>query len=96
MRAFALLATGAASAVLAACATDAPPEPVVRIVEVKVPVAIACVPPTLGDPTPYVDTDEALKSAAGPEDRFQLLAAGRIQRNARLSKVEPVIKGCRQ
>jgi hypothetical protein len=79
-----------------ACATKAPPEPVIRTVEVKVPVPVACVPKALGDPTIYVDTDAALKSAAGPEDRFQLLAAGRIQRNQRLAQVEPVIKGCRQ
>jgi hypothetical protein len=79
-----------------ACATKAPPEPVVRTVEVKVPVPVACVPASLGAPPAYVDTDAALKSAAGPEDRFQLLAAGRIQRNQRLAQVEPVIKGCRQ
>lgn len=82
--------------VMAACATQAPSEPVVRTVEVKVPVSLACVPPSLATPPAYVDTDSALKSAAGPEDRFQLLAAGRIQRNQRLAQVEPVIKGCRQ
>lgn len=82
--------------VMAACATQAPPEPIVRTVEVKVPVPVACVPDGLGEPTAFVDTDAALKSAAGPEDRFQLLAAGRVQRNQRLAQVEPVIKGCRQ
>lgn len=80
----------------AGCATDAPPEPVVRVVEVKVPVSVGCVPATLSEPAPYVDTDEALKTAAGPEDRFQLLAAGRIQRNARLAGLEPVIAQCRK
>jgi len=89
------LAVAMASA-CAACATKAPPEPIVRTVEVKVPVPVECVPAGLTVPPVYVDTDAALKAAAGPEDRFQLLAAGRIQRNQRLAQVEPVIKGCRQ
>lgn len=89
-----LLAVALTSA-CAACTHTAPPEPVVRTVEIKVPVPVTCVPASLAEPTTYVDTDEALKSAAGPEDRFQLLAAGRIQRNARLSRVEPVIAACR-
>ena len=84
------------SSACTACTHTAPPEPVVRTVEIKVPVPVTCVPASLGEPTGYVDTDEALKSAAGPEDLFQLLAAGRIQRNQRLARVEPVIKGCRQ
>lgn len=80
----------------AACASQAPPEPIVRAVEVRVPVAVTCVPSGLSEPPAYIDTDAALKSAAGPEDRFQLLAAGRIQRNQRLAQVEPVVAGCRQ
>lgn len=81
----------------AACASTktAPPEPVVKIVEVKVPVARSCVPKTLGAPPRYVDTDAALRGAAGPEDRYQLLYAGRKQRVARAGEVEPVITGCR-
>lgn len=80
---------------LAACGATASPEPIVRTVEVKVPVAVSCVPPTLGDEPVYVDTDAGLRAAAGPEDRFQLMAAGRIQRNAWLARVRPVLKGCR-
>lgn len=96
-KALLFLAITSMSAVLSGCGTTkAPPEPVIRTVEVKVPVAIACVPLGLAEPPAYVDTDAALKSAAGPEDRFQLLAAGRIQRAQRLAQVEPVIKGCRQ
>lgn len=79
----------------AACATQAPPEPVVRVVQIKVPVAASCVPASTPEPGAYVDTDAALRLAAGPEDRFQLLAAGRIQRNQRLAIVEPVLRGCR-
>lgn len=87
---FALLAM-----VLAGCATKAPPEPIIKVVEVKVPIAIDCVPKGTPEPGAYVDTDAALKAAAGPEDRFQLIAAGRIQRNQRLAIVEPILRGCR-
>lgn len=90
------IGAGAICLSLSACATPQAPEPIVKIVEVKVPVAIECVPKNLPDPPRYVDTDEALKKAAGAEDRFVLLAAGRIQRSQRLAKVEPVIAGCRK
>lgn len=81
----------------AACSTakTAPPEPVVKIVEVKVPVSRSCVPKALGAPPSYVDSDAALRKAAGLEDRYQLLYAGRKQRVARAGEVEPVINGCR-
>jgi len=84
----------AAAILLAGCAST-PPEPVIVTKEVKVPVAVACVPTKTPEPPAYVDTDAALKSAAGPEDRFQLLAAGRIQRNQRLAVLEPVLRSCR-
>ena len=80
---------------LAACGHTAQPEPVVRIVELKVPVAVSCVPAGLGEEPEYVDTDAKLRAAAGAEDRFQLLAAGRVQRENWLSAVRPVLKGCR-
>lgn len=85
----------AAALLLAGCATTAPPEPVIRTVEVRVPVAIQCVPKGMPEPPAYVDTDAALKSAAGPEDRFQLLAAGRIQRMQRQAVTEPILRTCR-
>ena len=84
--AVALAATG--------CATT-PPEPVIVTKEVRVPVAVACVPAKTPEPPAYVDTDAALKSAAGPEDRFQILAAGRIQRMQRQAITEPIIRACR-
>ena len=85
----------AACLMLGGCATTAPPEPVIVVKEVLVPVAIDCVPKTLGPPPKYADTKEALRAAAGPEDRYQLVAAGREQRIARLGEVEPVITACR-
>lgn len=79
---------------LAGCSTVRP-EPVVDTVTVGVPVARSCVPPALGEAPAYIDTDAALKAAGGPEDRYQMVIAGRVQRNARLGEVEPVVKGCR-
>jgi type IV pilus biogenesis protein CpaD/CtpE len=85
----------AAALSLAACASTQAPEPIVRVIETKVPVAVSCVPASLGDEPAYVDTSETLRAAAGPEDRFQMIAAGRIQRDAWLAKVRPVLKACR-
>lgn len=82
---------------LAACATTPPPvpEPIIKIQTVYVPgPALACVPKELlGAPT-YVDSDQALLSAADAAERFQLLFAGRMQRDARLREIEPVISSC--
>lgn len=91
-----IMAAGLAACLsLAACATTTPPEPAVKIVEVRVPVPISCVPKDLGPEPTYVDTNEALKSAAGPEDRYQLLAAGRVQRKQRSAETEPILTRCR-
>jgi hypothetical protein len=78
---------------LAACAT-AKPEPVVRVVEVKVPIAVSCVPDTLRAEPAYPDTDAALKGAPGAADRYQIIAAGRLLRIQRAAEVEPIIKAC--
>ncbi len=84
----------AALLLLTACAHQ-PSEPVIRTIEVKVPVAVSCVPNTFpGEPT-FPDTDAALRSAPGAADRYQLIAAGRLLRIARLSELETVVKGCR-
>lgn len=80
--------------VLGACA-HATPEPVVRTVEVKVPVATPCVPNSIRPRPTYPDTKEALKKSPGPAERYQLLAAGRLLRDQRLAEIEPVISACR-
>jgi hypothetical protein len=77
----------------AGCATK--PETIVRTVEVKVPVVASCVPKTLASAPAYPDSDAALKAAPGAAERYVLLAAGRLLRTQRLSKVEPIIAGCR-
>lgn len=79
--------------VLTGCATTQ--EPTVRTVYVDRPVALECVPANL-DPAPtYPDTNEALKQAPDAADRYALIAAGRLLRDARLAELEPVILTCR-
>lgn len=78
---------------LVACATK--PEPVVKTVEVTVPVVVACVPKGLGAPPTYPDTASALKGAPDAAARYVLLAAGRLLRQQRLAELEPVVEHCR-
>lgn len=88
----------AAALLLAGCAggPKPTPEPIVVVKEVKVPVMMSCIPAKLGGEPDYVDTDEKLRAAAGPEDLLQMLYAGRKQRISRAGEVEPVIKICRK
>lgn len=81
---------------LAGCATKPTerPEPIIRTVEIRVPVAAHCVPATLSPAPAYPDTDAALKSAAGPDERYWLVVAGRLIRIARLGELETVVAGC--
>jgi hypothetical protein len=53
------------------------------------------VPRNLPPAPRYPDTDQALRSAAGAADRYQLLAAGRLLRQRRLEDLERVIAACR-
>lgn len=78
---------------LTACA-HAPREPEIRTVEVKVPVAAQCVPPSLPAAPVYPDTREALQAAGAPPERYQLLAAGRELRIVRLRDLEAVVASC--
>lgn len=85
-----------AGALLSGCAVT--PKPTVRATEIQTvtkEVSRSCVPAALGGPPVYVDTDAALRAAPAAEDRFTLLAAGRIQRQDRLGETEPVIAACR-
>ena len=82
---------------LASCGTTATtaPESVVRIVEVKVPVAIAC-DPDIGPEPAYVDTPEAVAAAPDIFARTVLLVAGRIQRIARDEVKTAALDECRR
>jgi hypothetical protein len=82
--------------VLAGCAAIPVPEPIVRTVTVEVPVFAACVPDNLGANPGYPDTDDALRSAAGPAERMLLMFQGRSARDQRLSEVEIALENCRE
>lgn len=64
---------------LAGCAHQ-PTEPIIRTVEVRVPVRVPCV---IDIPEPlYSDTPEALRAAPNLFERVKLLLAGREERAA--------------
>ena len=73
----------------------APAAPAPAPVIIKVPVKEACVPKTLPRAPKYPDSDAALRDAGGAADRYQLMAAGRLLRERRLSELEKIIDGCR-
>jgi hypothetical protein len=75
-------------------AAPAPP-PAQVIIKVPVPVREACVPRAFPRAPKYPDTDAALRDAGGAADRYQLMAAGRLLRDRRLSDLEKVVEGCR-
>lgn len=78
-----------------ACATTQTPEPIIETVEVRVPVAVACVPDSVPGEPEYADSDEALLAAEDAAEFYALVLAGRDQRTARLAGLEPIIRGCR-
>ena len=83
---------------LSGCAHVAasPPEPVIRTVEVKVPVSVPCPAlEQLGPTEPaYPDTNDALSSAANIFERVKLLLQGRAQRDARLQQYHAAKGSC--
>lgn len=82
---------------LAACGekpNSAGSQPVIVPVEVGIAKPAPCVPDDLKAEPDYVDTNAALLAAGGPDERYQLLWAGRSQRVDRLNEIEPIIKAC--
>ncbi|MBS0362014.1 MAG: hypothetical protein JSR98_11580 [Proteobacteria bacterium] len=69
------------------------PPPATKVVEV--PVKQSCVPKAFPRAPRYPDTDQALRDAGGAADRYQLMAAGRVLRERRLSELEKLVEGCR-
>ena len=86
-----------AALLLASCGSTpkVTPEPVVQIVEVKVPVAIPC-DPDIGPEPAYVDTPEAIALAPDIFARTVLLVAGRVQRIARDGVKTAALEECRR
>lgn len=79
---------------LVSCGKAERPEPIIRTVEVQIPVPQPCVPKGLDAAPTYPDTDEALRKAFDAAERYQLLYAGRMLRGARLNELEPVVRSC--
>ena len=72
------------------------PEPIIITKEVRVPIATSCVPDSL-DPEPsYAVTKDTLKETPSVEQRYQNLFAGFMERELRLTQIEPVIRACRK
>jgi hypothetical protein len=78
---------------LSACATPAPPEPIVRTVEVKVPIPIRCTP-SLSPAPAYPDSDTAIASTLDIFQLGQMYRAGRALRIAREAELEAALRGC--
>lgn len=79
---------------VAGCAGSPPPEPIVRTVEVRVPVTLPCVPKALRVRPEYADNDKALTAAVDPAERYLLLWVGRLQRMDREMELEAAVAGC--
>lgn len=75
---------------LAACATK-PPERIVRVQEVKVPVRVPCRPPV--PPVPAY-ADEAVSLDAGIFDLVRALLVAREQRKAETAELRGAIAKC--
>ena len=79
---------------LAGCATSAPsPEPIVRTVEVKVPVAVPCEAPAIERPTYSFDS---AKVEMQLDDKVALLLADRLQREGTERQLRAALEGCRR
>lgn len=92
---FTLTAPIIATIALSGCAAK-PVEPIVRNVFVDRPVAVSCIPAALDAAPAYPDTNEALQRAADAAERYALIAAGRLLRDARLGELEPLVYLCRE
>lgn len=92
--AIALLSLGLL-ALVACTAPAAAPEPIIRTVEVQVPVVQPCPAlDRLGPAPAYPDTDEALRTAPSLYERVQLLLAARALRIGRLAGTEAALAIC--
>lgn len=79
---------------LAACATAAP-APIIKYVDVKVPVNRSCIPADFPKAPTYPATQDAIKAAIEPGDLIVLLAKDREERIKRSDQTEPLVENCR-
>lgn len=82
-----------AALALAACQTT-PPEPIVRTVEVHIPVAVPCDTSDLGPRPAYPDTEERLESTDNIFAGVAILKAGRALRIRRELELEAALAAC--
>ena len=78
---------------LGACAPRPAPEPIVRTVEVRVPVPVPCRPDVGPEPV-YADSPEALAAAPDVFEAMKLRIAGRDQRRGREAVLSAALAGC--
>ena len=83
----------AAGLVLASCASRPPAQPIVRTIEVAVPIATPC-RVSVGPAPDYVESDDALRRAGDIFEAMKLRVAGREQRQAREAVLEAALDGC--
>ncbi len=86
------LAVLVSGALLTACQTARVPEPVVRTVEVRIPVATACVP----NGTPTTPPPRATLGIGETGSLIQTITGELIARRAYDDQVAPVIAACRR
>lgn len=91
-----VLIAAVAACVAAGCAhVSSEPREVVRTVEVKVPVPVACPALAAIGPDPaYADNPEALRAAPDIYESTRLLIAGRAQRMQRLAEYAAASLSC--
>lgn len=83
------------SALLAACGHRPAPPPIIKTIEVQVPVPVYC-NPNLGPEPAYVDNDEALAAAPDILSAMTLRIVGRLQRIDRDREKSAALDGCRE
>jgi len=81
---------------LGACGGRLPdPEPIIKTVEVKVPVTVPCPAlESLGQPPAYPDTRQAIEAAPNLLERVKLVMAGRELRAARERALNAALEAC--
>jgi hypothetical protein len=81
---------------LATCATVDGNVAKIVVQEVKVPVAVSCVPAEFPKRPSYADTKAALKAAPAVDERYHLMSSEWARRDARLAAVEDQVDICRK
>ena len=83
----------AVALILAGCATPAAPEPVVRTVQVQIPVATPCLDADEAAVPAWRVTLEAVAAARGPQ-RLRLAVAALAEREAWAARTQPTLEAC--